>query len=213
VKGAYTDEAVSDELRANAERTRGAGNQLATLAVRSGRDPSGLTGIMDAIANQQGGGLAQGIQKGKALGRQVYAGETQLHDAKLKGLDFFAGLADKINPTSMYPSNTPEALGNMQSGMLNAISGALSNESNQVGGAFRTLASSLGQSPDLSGIASALMKFPDSTGSNIFAPASTGTTGGSGGIFDDPYPASSRLVGGVDYSSPANVSMYQQYHG
>ena len=182
-EGAYQDEAVQDALFAQQDQARQAGNQLATLAVRSGQSKDALAGIVNAVANQQGKGIGGALQQGKAAGSQKYAAETDVQNKKLDIMKYLQGVMDDVSGYTPQAYNTPAEVADLQKEQLSAISGALANQANQVGGAYKSLATSMGQSPDLTGLMDVLSKFDPSklggsTG-NLTAPLVAPYGGGS----------------------------------
>jgi hypothetical protein len=179
-EGAYADEFTNDALFAMQDRARKAGSDLSTLAVRSGRDPKSLSSIVDAVANQEAAGMGDATIAGKQAGQLAHQGAEQAYRQKLDPLKLFAGLQDDLGGFTPERSTAGQDIMGMQRDMETAISQALSNRSNMLGGAYGRLANSLGQSPDLSGIANALSKFTlDGSGSSFSAPiVGSGGTGG-----------------------------------
>jgi hypothetical protein len=180
-EGAYSDEFTKDALFAMQDRTRKAGNDLASLAVRSGRDPKALGGIIDAVANQEAAGMGDATIAGKQAGRQAHGAAEQMYQSKLEPLKLFAGLTDDIGGYTPERSTAGQDIMGMQRDMESAISQALANQGNQVGGAYGRLASAMGQSPSLDGIASALSNFKlDGAGTGSFSAPIVGSGGVSG---------------------------------
>jgi len=191
-EGAYQDQAVTDQLFAQQDAARQAGNQLATLAVRSGQSKDALAGIVSAVANQMGKGIGTALQTGKAQGRQTFAGEQDIQNKKIDVMKYLQGVIGDVGAYKDQPFNTPADIAKLQGDQYTGISQALADAANQMSGAYKSLASSAGNSPDLSGIGDILSKFnPTGSTGNI---ATSVQPLGTGVVPDTSTPLSDRTT-------------------
>lgn len=156
-----TEEAIRDQildaLTQGAQQATNANKDTLMLqAVRLGRGGD-IPKIIKAADDDLGSRLGGMMNQSRDLARNEYIQRLQQHDQQyLPEIAAFDKIIQEANPAALQPfSNVPQQLSQLQQNQFAGMESALQAGANEVGGAYATLAKSLGQSPDLSGVAKA----------------------------------------------------------
>lgn len=179
-------------------------------AVRLGRggDVPKIIKASDDDLGQRLGGL---ITQSRDLARGESQQRIQAHDQRyLPEIQAFDRIIQEANPAALQPfSNVPQQLSQLQQNQFAGMESALSSGANEVGGAYATLAKSLGQSPDFSGAAKAFAGLSGGGGGR--SSKSGGGSGKNPGWFTNTAEDSSSGGGNGWWSSP-EFSAWQQFN-
>jgi hypothetical protein len=148
---------IMDALTQGAQQATNASKDTLMLqAVRLGRGGD-VAKIIKASDDDLGQRLPQMMAQSRDLARNEHMQRVQAHDQQyLPEIAAFDKIIQESNPAALQPfSNVPQQLSLLQQNQFAGMESAMQAGSNEVGGAYATLAKSLGQSPDLSGVAKA----------------------------------------------------------
>lgn len=195
-------DALTQGAQAGDTKTKDA---LMLQAVRLGRGGD-IPRIVKASEDSVGANLSGLMNQSRDLARNEFMQRTQQHDQQyLPEIQAWDKIIQEANPAALQPfSNVPQQLSALQQNQFAGMESALSSGANEVGGAYATLAKSLGQSPDLSGAAKAFGSLGGGGGGK------SGKSGGGGGGGSGGFTSPS-FGGGSSSSDWWNSPEYQAW--
>lgn len=132
---------------------------IARQALRLGKGAD-LAKIIKATDDQYGQEIPELMMKAREGARTEHAQRMQQHNQQyMPEMQMWQEMmAAGGGDAQIKFSDTPQALASQQGQMAQTIQAAMQSEASGVGGAMQGLASAMGKSPDLSGVASSLSK-------------------------------------------------------
>ena len=174
-EGAIRGQILDALTQATQEASSANKGTLMMQAVRLGRGAD-IPKIIKAANDDTGSKLQGLINSSRDLAKNEFLQRTQAHDQRyLPEIAAFDRIIQEANPAALQPfSRVPEELSQLQQQQFAGMESAISSGSNAVGNAYATLAKSLGQSPDLSGVAKAFGSLGSGSSGRAGRPSSSG---------------------------------------